>query len=925
MAVRDSNCTLCPLHKSAQTVCVPGEGPEDAEVTVIGEAPGKEEDRRGRPFVGPSGQLIREELRKAGFHSVYITNVVKCRPPDNRDPKPEEIKACRVYLEQEIKTVGSKYVLTLGRFSSKSVLKKSKITIDHGNLVILPQFVGMPAYHPAYVLRDPSKLSPLQHDLKRLRNEIDGVKHHEPKWRIVSRENISEFFKAFAKADEFSYDCETTGLFPFNLQGKVRCLSIGLEDCAWVIMLDMPGTFFRTKEAMTDFLQILETLAKRGDKCAIAQNGKFDQHWLKLYHGVNFGLDFDTMLASHILDENTDHDLKYLARTELDAPEYDLPKDEKLGSKINTPGGRQRYLRYAAFDAAYTLQLKGIYAARFSKEPQLRRLFYKLVMRAARAVEKIECRGITLDMPKYAETETQVRRERDEELAKLNELAEEQLGVPINWNSPAQISKLLYGKLKLKCSVKTKTGNPSTGEDALVELRGQHPVADQLVKYRELGKFLGTYIEGWKEFIYEGKLFLGYKIHGTITGRYSSRLHQVPRDGTIRNLAIAPPGWEFAQADLSQAELRIAAELSRDIELVSCFRPGGQDVHWRTLMYMIGSGRTNAIDLTVETAKMYCLRSGLSPDGASCEILQEVWKTNFDRTESETLLQLSREVRKDQESGSGERGDPNRFSQSILERWGKSFPSNSVEERTLRALWRYTEFSRTSHKRESQRESKIQLSDALSLVSCITPSIALEFSKAWKEWRKKAKAIGFGFIFGMYENKFIQQAKTKYDWDCTYEEAHAFRTAYFELYQGVLPWHEKQRKIVKIDGQVKNLFGRVRRLPGIYSSDRELRGEAERQAINSPVQGTIGDWKSAALVEIEEMIPKSKLRLVGEHHDALLMIFRPKYRDEVLPLVRRIMCRPKLFDFFKINTVVPMQSEIEIGCWGGGKSYEDPK
>ena len=101
--------------------------------------------------------------------------------------------------------------------------------------------------------------------------------------------------------------------------------------------------------------------------------------------------------------------------------------------------------------------------------------------------------------------------------------------------------------------------------------------------------------------------------------------------------------------------------------------------------------------------------------------------------------------------------------------------------------------------------------------------------------------------------------------------------------------------------------------------------EAERQAINSPVQGTIGDWKACALVEIEETIPHDKLMLVGEHHDALLGIFRPEYRDEVLPRVRAIMRRPDLFDLFKVSTVVPMESEIEIGRWGAGKAYEDPK
>lgn len=224
-----------------------------------------------------------------------------------------------------------------------------------------------------------------------------------------------------------------------------------------------------------------------------------------------------------------------------------------------------------------------------------------------------------------------------------------------------------------------------------------------------------------------------------------------------------------------------------------------------------------------------------------------------------------------------------------------------------------------------KKHERLTLSDAVEILGDYGHNACIAIWKGWKEARKKAKAINFGFVFGMYENKFIQQAKTKYDWDCNYEEAHDFRTAYFELYNGIPPWHEKQKRLCKADGAVRNLFGRLRRLPGIYSRDKGLRMEAERQAINSPVQGTIGDWKTAALIEIEETIPSNKLRLVGEHHDALLGILRPEYRDEVLPMVRRIMRRPSLFDLFKINTVVPMESEIEIGVWGAGKGYEDPK
>jgi DNA polymerase I-like protein with 3'-5' exonuclease and polymerase domains len=101
--------------------------------------------------------------------------------------------------------------------------------------------------------------------------------------------------------------------------------------------------------------------------------------------------------------------------------------------------------------------------------------------------------------------------------------------------------------------------------------------------------------------------------------------------------------------------------------------------------------------------------------------------------------------------------------------------------------------------------------------------------------------------------------------------------------------------------------------------------EAERQAINSPVQGTIGDWKAAALVEIHETVPRDKLRIVAEVHDALLMIVRKGCRDEVLPRVRAILREPALLKAFKIKMSVPMDSEIEIGPWGAGTKYEDPE
>lgn len=824
----DHDCKRCPLHRTAKTVCIEGVGDQEAELIVIGEPPDKDEDYRGKAFSSKPSNILRSELSQSGFHSVYYTHLVKCRTPGEkpRDPTPEEIKACKPYLDAELAAVKAKYILTTGRFSSKTVLKKSKITVDHGKTVTLPgDKIGMPVYNARFTMRDPSKLPAFKADLIRFRKIIDGEEiGKEPAWTLCETlDTLDEFLKQFSEAEEFSYDLETTGLFPYDRKGHIRCISIGLVNMAYVIPLEMPASMFEGDYHLQyHFLRLLVLMAR--GKVAIAQNGKFDCHWMRLVYGFAFDLDFDTMLASHIIDENSDHDLKYLSRVILDAPEYDIPLAEKKGKFLHIPEKRFAYLRYAAFDASYTLSLYWHFREKLLEDAAVRKLFYKITMPAARALERIERRGLTLDLKGYARVEKQVRIDKDAALAELV-----RMGGNINWNSHPQVREVLFKKLQLRCSVKTDKGLQSTGEDALVELKDQHPVAAQLVKYRELEKFLGTYIEGWKEFTWQGRLYLGYKIHGTVTGRYSSRLHQVPRDGTIRNLVTAPPGWVFCQSDLSQAELRIAAELSRDMQLVTCFRPGGLDVHWSTLLYMVGSGRS--------------------------------------REYYEPAIQTAQ---------------------------------------TLAGV------------------RKLTLGEAIEILGEKGHNAAIDVWKGWKEARKKAKAINFGFVFGMYENKFIQQAKTKYDWDCTYDEAHDFRTAYFELYQGILPWHEKQKRLVKADGSVRNLFGRLRRLPGIYSSDKELRSECERQAINSPVQGTIGDWKAAALVEIENTLDPDKLRIVGEHHDAILMIIRPEFKDETLPQVRQIMRSPTALKTFNITNAVPMDSEIEIGNWGAGAAYHDP-
>lgn len=150
-------CTLCPLWQT-RTNAVPGEGPVDAEVLFIGEAPGANEDKQGRPFVGAAGNFLTELIQAAGLtrDQVYICNVLKCRPPGNRDPLPGEIEACNEYLELQIDMVDPLVIVTLGRFSMSRWFPQQAISKIHGSVKEFDGRLVVPMYHPAAALHQGS-------------------------------------------------------------------------------------------------------------------------------------------------------------------------------------------------------------------------------------------------------------------------------------------------------------------------------------------------------------------------------------------------------------------------------------------------------------------------------------------------------------------------------------------------------------------------------------------------------------------------------------------------------------------------------------------------------------------------------------------------------------------------------------------------
>ncbi len=170
---RCNNCGLC----ASATHHVVGEGPADAALMLVGEAPGAQEDKQGRPFVGPSGHLLTRLLERAGVDrkDVFITSVVKCRPPGNRDPLQAELAACAEHLRDQLAIIRPKVICTLGRFAAQTLIdKKLSITREHGQPRRIEGTLFIPLYHPAAALHQQQLLPALEEDMTRLRGILNG-------------------------------------------------------------------------------------------------------------------------------------------------------------------------------------------------------------------------------------------------------------------------------------------------------------------------------------------------------------------------------------------------------------------------------------------------------------------------------------------------------------------------------------------------------------------------------------------------------------------------------------------------------------------------------------------------------------------------------------------------------------------------------
>lgn len=788
-------CNDCNLCAFSSPTCIWGTGPSKAKVMVVNSYATEQDEQEGAAVMPSS---LVERLRAIGLdpEKVYYTNAIKCACPRGTKYKVGDIKKCKQHLDKEIAEVQPTYVLVLGAQALKATVDGS-ITELNGVMVEKDGIKYMPSYSPGIVYRDPGKAPFVEKAMNNFKAMMEGSLEGLPELDIRLITNMRELKRAFHHLKDnnylhLSYDIETTGLVRF--EDEVNLFGFGNDQVQYIIPLEARYSPLKgARLAQRKLIRTCVNWLNRNAKALVAGNGKFDDLFLKYRFGVKPNITFDVVLASHILNENTPNGVKENAVLECNAPEWDVDKDLKTG-KYKTREKYQEYLTYLGYDIYYEYKLYRVFHKKLKQDRALMKLFYHLYMPGIISYETVEEHGVFIYPQQFKKVRKHLESEREAIEKQLLKMAKHE----VNWNSPAQIQKLLYEELKLPVIETTESGSPSTSEATLMQLRDKHPIVEPILKYRGVNIQISHFIDGWINRMWGRRLFPNFKLHGTVTGRTSCtdpNLQQVPRDPIIRNLVGAPEGWSVVEIDYSQAELRIAAIMSGDETMKRIYQTGG-DIHTHT--YEMITGEKVSDDKYIK-----------------------------------------------------------------------------------------------------------------------------------KEQRKKAKAVNFGFVYGMGWRKFKIYARDNYGVDLTDKEAEQWRERFFQAYHSLPKWHSKQRRIVQSMGQVRSPIGRLRRLPDIYSTDKSKKAEAERQSINSPVQGFGSDLTILGMSEImgnaqyydpDYVLDKDKFFVIGTVHDATLFEVRNDYLMEFCPRAKHILEHPKaLEDVFHFDTDVPIVADVAVGkSWGAG-------
>lgn len=523
---------------------------------AVGINPGWHEEQEGRPFVGPSGALLKEGLTQAGVRRAYLTNTYRCPG----EPDMSFARACNPSLEEEIERVKPSFILALGNIAVQRLLGKGTVGQVSGKEIWSARYSAwvLPAYHPAAILRDRGRENAWRADVHRFGRLVRGDLVPPPNTPPVRVDLISTgtglrtLDTALRTEPSFTYDFETNvvpggwwhrGFRVYSIAfsftgGEAYCLPIAHPevDAAWT-----QGVLRWMKERATPILR------GEGDgrqTRRTVHNGMFDDLvWYRLTGALSRPT-ADTMLMLQLLDENAPKSLKWAGRAHLGWPDWDIDARKEHALADLAP--------YNGYDAAATMLLRDVLLDRLREEPVLHRYFSQLEMPMLRALQRLVARGIYVNRSTAAKLMRRAREEKQTADSRLPDL---------NPASPRQVAKWLYEDLGLPV-IKNGKQHPSTDEATIKTLAMQYPGARAILEARRPRKKISTYfrpINRMTRQSFDGRFHPDMRTTSVETGRLAGFFHTTPRDQSVRPVYTAPEGMVLVSADYRQIEARICA------------------------------------------------------------------------------------------------------------------------------------------------------------------------------------------------------------------------------------------------------------------------------------------------------------------------------------------------------------------------------
>lgn len=945
-----------------------GTGPTPAKIMIVGEAPGQDEDKRGVPFIGPSGKLLSTVLAELGIprEDVYITNSVKCATAEeNQKPSKREIGLCRAYLIDEIARVNPNVICTLGATALESVTKRTGISKLKNTILFSKEFTCkvVPTWHPAYVLRNPSAYDELKAGLV-LAIEESASKKIVERNKIPTRhldakkpEQIDKVLSALESSDSFVFDLETTSL-------DIRISKIITIALSWKVGTGVTIKWSRLSDEQMLRLRALLVSPKH----------------VKGGHHVSYDIEvlmkngipvappvFDCLNAISLLNENLkDKGLDTLVLQYLDLGEYWAPLDEYKKQYIKdnrVEKGTFSYdlipypmlAEYAQCDADATFRLMKIFKKQL-KEVGLMDFYDKYTLPTMWNIIQMEYRGIKVDREKLRglvdeygkkvkEAEKTIKK--NPTVAKYNKIkfAREKNALIEKWSSSktlssrfpevdsyiktrgsafsggfnpgsvSQLREILYDVLKLRPVKITDSKQNSTDEETLNIYANEYDVqlAKDILVFRRMSKFKSTYVDSiYAKSAVNGRIHPSYMQHRTVTGRLC-----VSGDTILETTAGPIRIADLALEDMP--DVKIETHWGRYRQIINRYFKGDD------LMFRVTTESGNSIVCTpghqlLTPCGWRCLGDLNKGYEVYVRMPNNIVRENdeFQPFTTSRIVSIKPvgiqgvwdiEVEEDHSyiaHGFANHNSSNNPNFQNIPRDAKDFKSCFLADKGM--VFVKGDLAQAEFRCWAHYSNDTAMIKDIEAGLDIHRRTASEvFGVSEEEITKEQRTVAKATVFGLMYGRGTNAIAKQFGMDK--EQAAEIKEVFFNRYPIAASWLDDIVRYAKQNKQVVTWMGRVRRLPEIDSMEEQARAEAERQAKNSPIQGLASDMNNHFMARTLRVTKKNNIKCypAATIHDANVLQVAPVNVTKLVKIMKHVL--KTAFPEFRCE----MKLDFEVG------------